>query len=153
MDEHAKKNHEINCQSLVFGPPAHSVIRIRKAGRLMFVTACLSSETGRVGVDTTPGQAAKAGKELARKLLEALKDELGSLNQIRQFVKMLGLVRSGNDFDGMPLVMNGFSEVLTGELGERGYHARSAVGVTDLPGRALLSVSMILEVKEIAYDY
>ena len=66
---------------------------------------------------------------------------------------MLGLVRSGNDFDGMPLVMNGFSEVLTGELGERGYHARSAVGVSDLPGRALLSVSMILEVKEIAYDY
>ncbi len=150
MDEHISENTD---QSPVSKRRTNSTVRFRRAGKLMFVSAFLSPEQGCVGVDTTPEEAKEAGRELAYKVLETLKHELGSVRQIRQFVKMLGLVHSGGDFDGMPAAMNGFSDVMVTELGERGLHARSAVGVVDLPDHALLSVSLILEVKEIVYDF
>jgi enamine deaminase RidA (YjgF/YER057c/UK114 family) len=101
--------------------------------------------TGKVGAEVTPEQ----GKELAaRCALNGLAavDWLVGLERIVKVVKVVGFVASAEGFTGQPGVINGASELLGSVLGEAGRHARSAIGVAELPLGAPVEVEMIVEV-------
>jgi enamine deaminase RidA (YjgF/YER057c/UK114 family) len=114
------------------------------AGQLPFVDGKLPV-TGKVGVDVTP----EVGKTLARVCaLNALAavDSLVGLDAVTQVVKLVGFVASAPGFHGQPSVINGASELLAEVFGDAGAHARSAVGVAELPLGAPVEVELIVEV-------
>ena len=81
-------------------------------------------------------------------MLSTLKAEVGDLNKVKRVVKVLGMVNCTEDFTDQPKVMNGFSDLIVSVYGEKGIHARSAVGVISLPANMMVEVEMIVEVSE-----
>lgn len=103
--------------------------------------------TGRLGESVTIEQGYAAAREAAVNLLATLKRELGDLDRVEQIVKVLGFVRSADDFYSQPAVVNGASDLLVAVFGERGRHARSAIGTNVLPFGLPVEVEMIVRVR------
>jgi enamine deaminase RidA (YjgF/YER057c/UK114 family) len=101
--------------------------------------------TGKVGAEVTPERAKELAARCALNGLAAV-DALVGLEQLVRVVKVVGFVASAEGFTGQPAVINGASEFLGEVLGEAGRHARSAVGVAELPLGAPVEVEMIVEV-------
>jgi enamine deaminase RidA (YjgF/YER057c/UK114 family) len=76
-----------------------------------------------------------------------LKNELGDLRKVKRIVKVLGMVNSDSNFTDQPKVINGFSDLMVEIFGEKGKHARSAVGVASLPFNTAVEVELIVEVE------
>lgn len=105
--------------------------------------------TGRLG----DGMDVEAGYDAARltglAMIATLKSSLGSLDRVVRLVKLLGLVRSTDDFDQQPAVINGCSELFRDLFGEEnGVAARSAIGTNALPGKIAVEIEAIFEIKE-----
>ena len=79
-------------------------------------------------------------------ILASLKKEVGDLNKVKRFVKVIGMVNSTADFYEQPAVINGFSDFIVDVFGERGKHARSAVGMVSLPSKIPVEVEVVVEV-------
>lgn len=103
---------------------------------------------GHVGEDVSIEDGRKAARRCAQRMLDALEKELGSLDRIDHIVCARGFVNSASHFYRQPEVMNGFSEYLIEQLGERGQHARTAIGVNVLPNNQAVEVEMIVQVRE-----
>ena len=104
--------------------------------------------TGKVGAEVSPGEAAGLAGVCALNALAAVASLTGGLGSIARIVKMTGFVASAPGFTGQPGVLNGASEMLTDVLGDAGKHARSAVGVAELPLGAPVEVELIAEVSD-----
>jgi enamine deaminase RidA (YjgF/YER057c/UK114 family) len=102
--------------------------------------------TGKVGADITPEQAKELAARCALNGLAALESVLGSLDKVERIVKVVGFVASAEGFTGQPGVINGASELFGAVFGEKGRHARSAVGVGELPLGVPVEVELIAEV-------
>ena len=102
--------------------------------------------TGKVGGDVTVEQAREGARQTAINILAALHDYLGDLNKVKSVVKLLGFVASVDGFNEQPAVINGASEVFIDVFGEDGRHARSAVGVSELPGGMSVEIESIFEI-------
>lgn len=103
--------------------------------------------TGKVGKDLSIQQGYEAAKSTGVNLLAALKAEIGSLNKVKRIVKVLGMVNCASDFTEQPQVINGFSDFMVEVFGEKGRHARSAVGMNALPKNIAVEIEMIVEVE------
>ena len=79
--------------------------------------------------------------------LSVLKDYLGNLSRVKRVVKVLGLVNGTEDFTDQPKVINGFSDMMVLVFGDKGKHARSAIGVASLPFGMAVEVELIVEVE------
>lgn len=103
--------------------------------------------TGKVGDTATleDGQAAARLTMLA--LLANLRAEIGSLDRVQRIVKLLGMVNCTPEFQQQPEVINGASDLLVEIFGERGRHARSAVGMAALPRNITVEIEMIVEIE------
>jgi enamine deaminase RidA (YjgF/YER057c/UK114 family) len=96
---------------------------------------------GYVGAEVTVEQAREAARRTALYVLRVLRDELGSLEAVERWVKVLGFVRSAPGFADQPAVVNGFTELVVDVYGEeRGLCARSAIGVAELPAGIAVEV-------------
>lgn len=104
--------------------------------------------TGVVGKEVALEQAYEAAKLTGINLLTTLKAELGDLDLITRIVKVLGMVRAAPDFHDHPHVINGCSDLFVTLFGDRGKHARSAVGMGSLPSGISVEIEMIVEVKD-----
>jgi enamine deaminase RidA (YjgF/YER057c/UK114 family) len=94
-------------------------------------------------------EAQKAAATCALNALAAVESlEAGTLGRVRRVVKVTGFVASAPGFNGQPAVLNGASELLGAALGEAGVHARSAVGVAELPFDAPVEVELVVELFE-----
>ncbi|HQS04681.1 MAG: hypothetical protein B7X86_08100 [Sphingobacteriales bacterium 17-39-43] len=107
-----------------------------------------SRVTGRLGDDLTLEQGQEAARLTGISLLSSLKGELGDLNKVKRIVKVLGLVQSTPDFKDQPKVMNAFSDLMVEVFGEKGKHARSAVGMSALPANWATEIEMVVEVED-----
>ena len=101
---------------------------------------------GKLGVDISVDEAYKAAQNCVLGILGSLKNELGDLDRVTRVVKLLCLVNSAPDFTDHPLVANGASDLLVEIFGDKGKHARSAVGLSALPGNVCIEVEMVVEV-------
>ena len=101
---------------------------------------------GKVGRDLTVQQGYDAARQTALNLLAVIRDHAGDLQHIAQVVKVNGYVNSAPGFVEQPAVINGASELLLAVLGDRGRHARTSIGVAELPGNIPVEIEMIVRV-------
>lgn len=101
--------------------------------------------TGKVGADVSPDEAKDLARQCALNALAAI-DALVGIDSVVKVVKVVGFVASASGFDGQPAVINGASELFGDVFGDAGAHARSAVGVSELPRNAPVEVEVIVEV-------
>ena len=106
-----------------------------------------SSFTGKVGKDVTPEQAYKHAKLVGLGLLAAAKAAAGELSRI-EVLKVLGMVNGVPEFTDQPKVINGCSDLFVAVLGERGRHARSAVGMASLPMNITVEIEAVLRIHD-----
>jgi len=101
---------------------------------------------GKVGRDLTLEQAYEQARSVGLALLAVMRDELGSLDKVKRVVKVLGMVNAVPEFGDQPKVINGCSDLFVQVFGERGKHARSAVGMGSLPSGIPVEIECIVEV-------
>jgi enamine deaminase RidA (YjgF/YER057c/UK114 family) len=116
------------------------------AGQLPVVDGKLPA-TGKVGAEVSASDAAGLARTCALNALAAAAAAAGGLDQIARIVKVVGFVASAPGFNAQPQVINGASDLLVEVFGEDGRHARSAVGVAELPLNAPVEVELIAEVR------
>ncbi len=102
---------------------------------------------GKVGAELTIEEGRAAARLCMLNLLSLIREAVGDLDRVSRVVKLLGFVASAPGFGDQPLVMNGASELLLQVLGESGRHARSAIGVNELPRNIPVEIEMIVELK------
>ena len=102
---------------------------------------------GKVGRDLSVEEAYKVARDVGINLLGTARSLLGSLDKVKRVVKVLGMVNSAEGFGDQPKVINGFSDLMVEVFGENGRHARSAVGMAELPSSIPVEIEMILEVE------
>ncbi len=105
------------------------------------------SARGKVGRDLSTEDGYKVAREVGVNLLGTARAMLGSLDKVKRIVKVLGMVNSAEGFGEQPKVINGFSDLMVEVFGEQGRHARSAVGMAELPSGIPVEIEMILEVQ------
>lgn len=129
-------------------PAGSYVPAILATGTLLFTTGQIPFEegrlpyTGKVGQDISVQEAREVARLCALNALAAVETEAGSLENVRRVAKVIGYVASAAGFNGQPEVMNGASDLLGELFGEKGIHARSAVGVAELPLDAPVEVEL-----------
>jgi enamine deaminase RidA (YjgF/YER057c/UK114 family) len=134
--------------------PLANYVHIVRSGNLLFLAGKGPAKsdgtyiTGKVGKDISLEQGREAARLTAINQLAVLKAELGSLNKVKRIVKVLGMVNSEGDFKDHPKVINGFSDLMVEVFGEKGRHARSAVGMCSLPNNMAVEIELIVEVKQ-----
>ena len=127
-------------------PAVQAGNQVWTSGQLPFTDGKLPA-TGKVGAEVTAEQAAELAATSCLNALAAIEDLVGSLDQIVRVVKLTGFVASDPSFTGQPAVINGASELLGEVFGERGAHARSAVGVAVLPMDAPVELELQVEIQ------
>ena len=102
---------------------------------------------GKVGKDLTVEEGYEAAKICAIRLISEIKSVVGDLDKVERIVKVNGYINSVGDFGSQPAVLNGASELLEAAFGEKGKHARAAIGVATLPDDAAVEVELIAYAK------
>ena len=103
---------------------------------------------GKLGDDVSIEEGYEGARLTAINQLAVLKEMLGDLGKVKRVVKVLGMVNSTPDFVEQPAVINGFSDLIVEVFGERGKHARAAVGMASLPRGQAVEIEMIVEVED-----
>lgn len=135
------------------GKPMGNYVKAVRTGNLLYLAghgptkADGSNITGKVGKDLTTEQGYDAAKQTGIAILSTLKGELGDLNKVKRIVKVLGMVNCTENFTDQPKVMNGFSDLMVAVFGDKGKHARSAVGMYALPSNIAVEIEIIVEVE------
>jgi enamine deaminase RidA (YjgF/YER057c/UK114 family) len=131
--------------------PLASYLPAVRTGNLVYTAGQLPIEagklaaTGKVGAEVSPDEAKAMARICALNALAAV-DSLVGIDAVTQVVKLVGFVASAPGFNGQPSVVNGASDLLAEVFGDKGAHARSAVGVSELPLDAPVEVELIVEV-------
>lgn len=103
---------------------------------------------GKVGAEIDVETAYRAARLTILGCLSTLRAEIGDLDKVEQVVKLLGMVNSAVGFNQQPRVINGASDCLVDIFGDKGRHARSAVGMAELPGGIAVEIEMIVKVAD-----
>ncbi len=127
-------------------PAVRSGAFVYTSGQLPTVDGKLPA-VGKVGGEVSVSDAAGLARTCALNALAAAASQAGGLDGIRRIVKVTGFVASAPGFGGQPQVVNGASELLIEVFGEDGRHARSAVGVAELPLNSPVEVELVAEVR------
>jgi enamine deaminase RidA (YjgF/YER057c/UK114 family) len=131
--------------------PLASYVPAVRSGNLVYTSGQLPTQagklaaTGKVGAGVTPEQGKGFARICALNALAAV-DSLVGVDSVTQVVKVVGFVASAPGFNGQPGVINGASDLLAEVFGDRGSHARSAVGVAELPLDSPVEVELVVEV-------
>lgn len=144
---------ELKIDLPVPGKPIANYVHVVRSGNLLFLAGKGPSDTsgkyitGKVGKDLTIEQGQQAARLTAINQLAVLKAELGNLDKVKRIVKVLGMINCEADFKDHPKVINGFSDLLVEVFGEKGKHARSAVGMCSLPNNMAVEIELVVEVE------
>lgn len=143
---------ELNVVLPVATPPVAAFLPSVQTGKLCFVSGHIAKRDGQpwrgqLGVNISTAEGREAARGIAIDLLGTLHHELGNLEHVKRIVKLFCLVNSGPAFTEQHLVANGASELLQEVFGEPGKHARSAVGVAQLPLGACVEIELVVEIR------
>ena len=144
---------ELGIELVKPGLPMANYVKFTRVGNLIYLAGHGPEKApgvyvlGRVGKDLTQEEGQEAARLCGLALLSTLKAAVGDLNNVKQVVKVNGYVNSDDSFTQQPFVINGVSNLLVDVFGEKGKHARAAVGVNTLPLNTAVEVEMIVEVK------
>jgi enamine deaminase RidA (YjgF/YER057c/UK114 family) len=148
-----KRLKELNIRLDAVSPPVANYVNAVRTGNLLFLAgkggppgADGKRPQGKVGREFTVEQAYREARATGLELLAVMRHELGSLDRVKRVVKVLGMVNAVPDFQDHPKVINGCSDLFVEVFGERGKHARSAVGMGSLPMQIPVEIECIVEV-------
>ena len=133
--------------------PVANYIPVQQTGNLIYLSGQGPRNengefiTGKVGSDITAEEAYDLARNTAINLLSAMNAYLGSLDRVSKIVKVLGMVNAVQDFKDHPKVINGCSDLFVEVFGEKGKHARSAVGMGSLPNNMAVEIEIIVEIE------
>ncbi|WP_026965840.1 RidA family protein [Algoriphagus terrigena] len=128
--------------------PIANYVKWKQVGNLLYLSGSGPKTLGKVGDDLTVEQGYDAARETGLGIIAVLKAATGGdLSRVKQFVKVLGMVNCTPDFTAQPAVINGFSDLMVEVFGEKGKHARSAVGVGSLPNNMAVEIEVIVELQ------
>jgi enamine deaminase RidA (YjgF/YER057c/UK114 family) len=148
-----QKLAELNIVLPAVAEPKFCFVPVNQTGNLVYTSGqdCrVNGELiykGKLGKELTIEEGQAAARQCMINCLAVLKWHLGSLDKIKKVVKVLGFVNSAPGFSDQPYVMNGASELLVEVFGEKGKHARSAIGTNELPFDTPVEVEIIVEVE------
>jgi enamine deaminase RidA (YjgF/YER057c/UK114 family) len=149
-----QKLRELKLDLGTVSAPVANYVNAVRAGNLLFLAgkgprpgADGRRPAGKVGREFTAEQAYEHARTVGMDLLAVMRAELGSLDKVKRVVKVLGMVNATPEFAGHPQVINGCSDLFVQVLGERGKHARSAVGMGSLPMGIPVEIECIVEVE------
>ena len=131
--------------------PAGNYVHAVRTGNLLFLAGKGpfnpdgSVPKGKVGRDVPTEEAYKHARSIGLTLLAVMKETLGDLDRVKRVVKVLGMVNAIPEFGDQPKVINGCSDLFVEVFGEKGRHARSAVGMGSLPGGITVEIEAIVE--------
>lgn len=126
--------------------PAGNYIHAVLSGSLLFLAGKgVGSYSGKVGREVTVEQGYEYARSTAIMLLSVIAQEVGSLDKVRRIVRVTGFVNAVPEFGEHPRVIDGCSDLLIDVFGERGRHARTAIGAGSTPDRIPLEIEMIVE--------
>lgn len=134
-------------------PPTANYVRAVRTGDLVFLAGHGPDKPGggqvigKMGEDLTLAEGQEAARLTGISLLTSLKEEIGDLDKVERIVKATGMVNATPDFTQHSQVVNGFSDLMVEVFGQRGKHARAAVGMSSLPGNIPVEIEMIVEVE------
>ena len=135
-------------------PPMGNYVHAVRTGNLLFLSGKGPDKieggagTGKLGKAVSVEQGYQDARSVGLTLLAVARDELGSLDKVNRIVKVLGMVNSDPDFTDQPKVINGCSDLFVEVFGDKGRHARSAVGMNSLPADITVEIEVIIEVGE-----
>lgn len=130
-----------------------SYVVVQRAGDMLYFSGASPMKDGKptmegiLGRDFTIEEGYDGARQAGLLLLSQLKKAVGDLDQVEQIVKIFGVVASSDDFFEHPAVINGTSDLFVEVFGEKGKHARTAMGTSILPWNLPLEVEMIVKVK------
>ena len=133
--------------------PMGNYVHAVRTGNLLFLSGKGPTKaeggvsTGKVGNDVMLEQGYQDARSVGITLLAVMENELGSLDSVTRIVKVLGMVNSAPDFIDHPKVINGCSDLFVEVFGDKGRHARSAVGMAALPSNITVEIEVIVEVE------
>jgi enamine deaminase RidA (YjgF/YER057c/UK114 family) len=148
-----KKLKELGVELFPPSKPVANYVKAVRVGNLLFISghgptkADGSNITGKIGKDLTIEQGYEAAKLTATGIISTLKAELGDLNKVKRIVKVNGWVNCNPDFTEQPKVVNGCSDLMVALFGEKGKHARAAMGAIALPSNIAIEIEMVVEVE------
>ena len=129
--------------------PAGNYVHAVRTGSLLYLSGKgPGGVSGKVGGDIPVEEAYRHARETGLVLISVMRQELGSLDRVKRIVKVLGMVNAVPEFGQQPAVINGCSDLFVDVFGEKGRHARSAVGMGSLPGGIPVEIEVIVEVAE-----
>lgn len=133
--------------------PAANYVPAVRTGNLLFLSGVGpaarpdgTTPEGKVGKDLSKEEGYEAARLVGLNILARIKDETGDLDKVERVVKLLGMVNTTPDFSEHPSVINGCSDLLVEVFGDKGRHARSAVGFVSLPFHIPVEIEMIVQV-------
>jgi enamine deaminase RidA (YjgF/YER057c/UK114 family) len=132
--------------------PVAAYVNCVRSGNLLFLSGGLPIEgdkkiMGKVPGDVSIEEAQEGARLIILNRLAVVKQEIGSLDKVKQIVALNGFVNSAPDFYGHPLVINGASELLIEIFGDKGKHSRTALGAAALPLNVAVEINLIVEVE------
>ena len=133
--------------------PVGNYVPAVRTGNLVFVSGHAPRQAGtfvylgKVGRELSVDDGYKAARIVILSALASLKAEICDLDRVRRVVKLLGMVNSAPDFHDQPAVIDGASDLLVELFGDAGRHARSAVGMAELPKGISVEIEMVVEVE------
>jgi len=143
-----KRLKELGIELGTVSAPVANYVNAVRAGNLLFLAGKDGKRPkGKVGREYTVEQAYEHARTVGLDLIAVMRAELGSLDQVKRVVKVLGMVNAVPDFEDQPKVINGCSDLFVQVFGERGKHARSAVGMGSLPMGIPVEIECIVEVE------
>lgn len=136
-------------------PPIANYVPAVRTGNLLYLSglgpaarADGSALIGKVGSDLTREEGYEAARLTGINIISRMKGELGDLDRVKRVVKLLGMVNSDPKFNQQPAVVNGCSDLLVEVFGDKGRHARSAVGMASLPNDIPVEIEVIIEIED-----
>jgi enamine deaminase RidA (YjgF/YER057c/UK114 family) len=154
---HAQDTHDPEARLRALGltipaasAPIANYVRAVRTGNLVFLAGtgeCSNAVTGKVGRDVSVDSAYASARRVGLCLLSSLKNEIGDLRKVKRVVRVFGMVNAVPEFTEQPKVINGCSDLLVSIFGERGRHARAAVGMASLPNNISVEIEMVVEIE------
>ena len=133
------------------GPPLGNYVHAKRVGNLLYLSGKGPPDDGvrgKLGAGMSVDEGYRHARGVGLVLIAAMREALGGdLDRVEDIVKVLGMVNAAPDFEDHPKVVNGCSDLLVAVFGERGRHARSAVGMSSLPGGIPVEIEVIVAVR------
>lgn len=142
-----KRLKELGIELETASNPVANYVNAVRTGNLLYLSGKgPGAVRGKVGADMTVAEAYKHARATGLNLIAVMKSELDDLDRVSRIVKVLGMVNATPDFGDQPKVINGCSDLFVAVLGDKGRHARSAVGMGGLPGNMSVEIEAVMRI-------